>query len=431
MLSNQKRFKPECSNPMGRNSHMKCIILAAGEGKRLRPLTETRPKAMLPVAGKPLIHQLLIEAKTAGVDEAVIVVRHMKEKIIEYLSKADVGMKLTFVEQGNENGTGAALLCAKDHVQDTFMALAGDIVTESSVIKAVMKGHEGGITLGLKKVDNPHEYGVVELSNGKVSIFEEKPKHPKSDLANLSVYCMEPTVFSELTSIGKSERGEHEIVNLFVGAKGVVVDGYWRDVAYPWDLLEANEYLLSKMDSQSGHIENSTIEGKVIMEEGARIINSYVEGSAYIGAGTVIGPNAYLKGYNCIGKWCSIGSGTTVKNSILMDHVNAKHLAYIGDSVIGENVNFGSGTQIANFRFDGENVNVQTEKGWANSGRKKLGVFVGDNTKFGVLSCTMPGKLIGANCWIHSGVVVNKNVPSGTRVFTRQPIEFAQAGEGE
>jgi NDP-sugar pyrophosphorylase family protein len=294
-----------------------------------------------------------------------------------------------------------------------------------------MKGHEGGITLGLKKVDNPHEYGVVELSNGKVSLFEEKPKHPRSDLANLSVYCMEPTVFGELRSIGKSERGEYEIVNLFVGAKGVVTEGYWRDIAYPWDMLEANEHLLSDMDAHSGHVENSTIEGKVIMEEGARIINSYVEGSAYIGAGTVIGPNAYLKGSNSIGKWCSIGSGTTVKNSILLDHVNAKHLAYIGDSVIGENVNFGSGTQIANFRFDGENVNVQTEKGWANSGRKKLGVVVGDNTKFGVLSCTMPGKLIGANCWIHSGVVVNKNVPSGTRVFTRQPIEFAKSGEGE
>ncbi len=410
---------------------MKAIILAAGEGKRLRPLTETRPKAMLPVAGKPLIHQLLLEAKKAGVDEAVIVVRYLKDKIIEYFSKADLGMKLSFVEQGSESGTGAALLCAKDHVSDTFMVLAGDIVTESSVIRAVMKGHEGGITLGLKKVANPHEYGVVELSNGRVSLFEEKPKHPKSDLANLSVYCMEPTVFSELKSIGKSERGEYEIVNLFVGAKGVVTEGYWRDIAYPWDLLEANEFLLSRMDSHSGHVENSTIEGKVIMEEGARIINSYVEGSAYIGAGTIIGPNAYLKGFNCIGKGCSIGSGTTVKNSILMDHVNAKHLAYIGDSVIGENVNFGSGTQIANFRFDGDNVNVQTEKGWANSGRKKLGVFVGDNTKFGVLSCTMPGKLIGANCWIHSGVVVNRNVPSGTRVYTRQPIEFAKTEDGE
>jgi bifunctional UDP-N-acetylglucosamine pyrophosphorylase/glucosamine-1-phosphate N-acetyltransferase len=408
---------------------MKCVILAAGDGKRLLPLTETRPKPMLYVAGRPLIHHLVSEAKNAGISEAVIVVRHMKEKIIEYFSKNDPGIKISFVEQGNDRGTGAALLCAKDHIDDTFVVLAGDIVTESRVIKSVIDGHEGGITLGLKKVPNPHEYGVVELSGNKVSLFEEKPKHPKSDLANLSIYCMEPTVFGELKSLGKSERGEYEIVDLFVGAKGVTVDGYWKDIAFPWDLFDVNEFLLSKMEARSGHIENSTIDGKVIMEKGARIINSYVEGCAYIGENSVIGPNACLRGFNSIGKNCSIGPGTSVKSSILFDNVNAKHLTYIGDSVIGANVNFGSGAQVANFRFDESAINVMTERGWTNSGRKKLGVFVGDNTKFGVLSCTMPGKLIGANCEVHSGVVVNKNVPSGVRVFTRQPIEFGKAGD--
>ena len=410
---------------------MKCVILAAGDGKRLRPLTEKRPKPMLQAAGRPIIHHLVAEAKKAGITEAVIIVRHMKERIIDYFSQNDPGIKITFIEQGREEGTGAALLCAKDSVDDTFVALAGDIVTEASVIRSVIKGHEGNITLGLKKVENPHEYGVVELSGSRVSLFEEKPKHPKSDLANLSIYCMEPTIFSELKSLNKSARGEYEIVDLFVGAKGVIVDGYWKDIGFPWDLFSANEFLLSKMESRSGHIENSTIDGKVIMEKGARIINSYVEGCAYVGEGTVIGPNACLRGFNSIGKNCSIGNGTTIKNSILLDKVNAKHLTYIGDSVIGESVNFGSGTQIANFRFDGAHINVMTERGWTNSGRKKLGVFVGDNTKFGVLSCTMPGKLIGSDCEIHSGVVVNKNVPSGSRVFTRQPIEFGKAGSEE
>lgn len=411
------------------NSLMKCVILAAGDGKRLRPLTETRPKPMLYVAGKPILHHLLIEAKKAGIKEAVIIVRQMREKIEGYFSENDPGLKLTFVEQGKEEGTGAALLSAKDHVDDTFLALAGDIVTESSVMRSVIDGHEGSMTLGLKRVDNPHEYGVAELSGGKVSLFEEKAKHPKSDLANLSVYCMEPTIFSELKSLNKSSRGEYELVDLFVGAKGVVVDGYWKDIGFPWDLFDANEFLLSRMEARSGHIENSTIEGKVIMEKGAKIIHSYVEGCAYIGEGSVIGPNACLRGFCSIGRNCSVGPGTTVKNSILLDHVNAKHLAYIGDSIIGENVNFGSGTQIANFRFDEATVNVMTERGWTNSGRKKLGVFVGDNTKFGVLSCTMPGKLIGSNCEIHSGVVVNRNVPSGSRVYTRQPIQFGKVQE--
>ncbi|HSB47558.1 MAG TPA: bifunctional sugar-1-phosphate nucleotidylyltransferase/acetyltransferase [Candidatus Bilamarchaeum sp.] len=410
---------------------MKCVILAAGDGKRLRPLTETRPKPMLNIAGRPIIWHLIQEARKAGITEAVIVVRHLKEKIVEYFSGNDPGLKLTFVEQGSEPGTGAALLHAKEFIDDTFVTLAGDIVTEASVMREVIDAHEGSITLALKKVQNPHEYGVVELSGDRISLFEEKPAHPKTDLANLSVYCMEPTIFSELKSLGKSERGEYELVSLFVGAKGVVTGGYWKDIAFPWDLFDANEFLLSRMEARSGHIENSTIDGKVIMEEGARVINSYIEGCAYIGAGTVIGPNACLRGFNSIGKNCSIGPGTSVKSSILFDNVNAKHLTYIGDSVIGEGVNFGSGTQIANFRFDEAAINVMTERGWTNTGRKKLGAFVGDNTKFGVLSCTMPGKLIGSGCEIHSGVVVNKNVPQGVRVFTRQPIEFGKAGDGE
>ncbi|MBU0590673.1 NTP transferase domain-containing protein [Candidatus Micrarchaeota archaeon] len=408
---------------------MKAIILAAGDGVRLRPLTATRPKPMLCIAGKPLIHHLLLEAKKAGIAEAIIIVRHLKEQIIDYFNKTDIGMKIKCIEQKPGNGTATAILSADGEVNDTFVVLAGDIVTDSSVIKSVIDGHTGNITLAVKKVSNPHEYGVVELSGDNVSLFEEKPKHPKTDLANLSVYCMQPTIFNEIKSLTKSERGEYEIVDLFVGAKAVIVDGYWRDIAYPWDLFEANEFLISKMEVCKEHIENSTIEGKVIMGDGAKIIDSYIEGNSYIGAGSVIGPNAYLRGTNSIGKNCSIGGGTTLKNSILFDNVNAKHLAYIGDSVIGSNVNFGSGTQVANYRFDGGHINVLTEKGWVNSGKNKLGVFVGDNTKFGVLSCTMPGKLIGHNCWVYSGVVVNKNVPPNMKVYTRQQIEFAKMEE--
>ena len=405
---------------------MKAVIMAAGEGVRLKPLTSTRPKVMLPVAGKPILHHLLLEAKKAGIKEAVIVVRYMKEKVTDYFKGKDIGVKLSFVEQGPKDGTAAAVLAAEKEIKDTFIVLAGDTVTEAKVILQVMDGHKGRITIGVKKVENPHLYGVVELSGDTVSLFEEKPKHPKSDLANLSIYCMDASVFSEIRSIPKSERGEYEIVNLFVGAKAVVVDGYWKDIAYPWDMLEVNERLLKSAEANSETIENSTVKGKVVMESGSRIINSYVEGIAFIGANTVIGPNAYLRGFNAIGADCEIGESTTVKNSIIFDKVNAKHLAYIGDSVVGENVNFGSGTQLANFRFDESTINVQTEKGWANSGKNKFGAVVGDNVRFGVLSCTMPGKLIGEGSWISSGVVVNKNVPPHSRVYVKQELRFAK-----
>jgi UDP-N-acetylglucosamine diphosphorylase/glucosamine-1-phosphate N-acetyltransferase len=407
---------------------MKAVIMAAGDGVRLLPLTATRPKVMLGVAGRPMLHHLLVEAKKAGVSEAVIVVRYMKEKVIGYFKakEKELGMKLTFVEQGSGNGTAAAILAAENEINDTFLVLAGDTVTEASVIKQVISGHRGRITIGVKKVANPHLYGVVELSGDTISLFEEKPAHPKSDLANLSIYCMDASVFSEIRSIPKSPRGEYEIVGLFTGARAVVVDGFWMDIAHPWDLLTANEFLLEKMEAHNETIENSTIKGKLIMEPGSRIINSYVEGISYIGANTVIGPNAYLRGVNAIGADCEIGESTTVKNSVLFDNIKAKHLSYIGDSVVGEGVNFGSGTQLANYRFDSSAINVQTERGWANTGRTKFGAVIGDGVRFGVLSCTMPGKLIGEGSWISSGVVVNKNVPPRSRVYVKQELRFAK-----
>jgi len=403
---------------------MKAVVMAAGEGTRMRPLTETRPKVMLPVAGKPILEHLLVALRDAGINEAVIIVRYKKDKIIEYLKtrESELGMKLTFIEQGSENGTAAAILAAENEISETFVAIAGDIITESENIRRVVKEHDGTITLAVKKVRNPHEYGIVEITNGRVSLFQEKPENPKTELANLSIYCMEPSVFNEIRSLKKSVRGEYEIVDLFVGAKAVEVEGYWLDMCYPWHLLDANGYLLSRMEAKAGDIENSTIAGKVVMEKGAKIINSYIEGNVYIGENSIVGPNAYIRGPTSIGKNCHISGATTVKESIIFDNVNAKHLSYIGDSVVGEGVNFGSGTQIANFRFDEGIVNVLTEKGWVNTGRRKFGAVIGDHVKFGVLSATMPGKMIGPRCWINSGVVVNTNIGADSHVYAKQDL---------
>jgi bifunctional UDP-N-acetylglucosamine pyrophosphorylase/glucosamine-1-phosphate N-acetyltransferase len=407
---------------------MKALIMAAGEGERLRPLTYTRSKVMLQVAGKPILHHLLLELKKVGVSEAVVVVRYLKQQIIDYFARNDIGIKLTFVMQGERKGTAAAILAAEDYFDDTFLVVAGDIVTEASVIENVINSHKKSITVGVKKVGKQSEYGIVELAaDGSIALIEEKPAHPKSDLVNISIYCMEPTVFDAIKTLTPSPRGEYEITDLLVGANAAICEGFWTDIGYPWHLFDANDWLLSRMQSETnGSIEKSTINGKVILEKNAEIIDSYIEGMSYIGEGTKVGPNACLRGNNSIGKNCEVGESTTVKNSILFDNVKAKHLTYIGDSIVGENVNFGSGTQLANFRFDENTINVLTERGWVNSGRKKLGAIIGDNTKLGVLSCVMPGKFIGNNCWVGSGAVVGQNIPPHTHVFIKQELVFAK-----
>lgn len=405
---------------------MKAIVMAAGDGKRMWPLTETRPKSLLPVVGKPIVYHQINAMKKAGIEEFIVIVREKREVLEKYLTELqdELKVKIEFVQQGPESGTAAALLSADGKVKEKFVVVGGDLLFDSVIVKKVISEHSGEITVGLKKVERPEKYGVVETADGKISYLEEKPKNPKTNLVNISVYCMEPTVFEKLKKLKKSERGEYELTDILVGAKAVEVEGYWEDVGYPWNLLDANKEFLKRLEADVGEIESATINGKVFMEKGSKIIGSHIEGDVYIGKNSVVGPNAYIKGPAAIGDNCKIGDSVTIKQSILFDNVTAKHLAYIGDSVVGSNVNFGSGTQIANFRFDAGNVNVLTEKGWVNSGRKKLGAIIGDNVKFGVLSSTMPGKLIGANAWVHSGVIVNKNVPSNVYVYIKQEIHF-------
>ncbi|MEM4554438.1 MAG: sugar phosphate nucleotidyltransferase [Candidatus Anstonellaceae archaeon] len=408
----------------------KAVVLAAGEGKRLRPLTYTRPKCMIQLAGKPILQHVLENLALVGVREAAVVVKYKKESITEYFEKNPVpSLKLHFIEQGEKYGTAAAFGEAEEFADDVFFGVAGDIITEAAALEKLAKEAEGEITAALKRVEEPQEYGTAVVKDGRIAGFEEKVQNPKSNLANCSLYVFEPSVFKKINEIKKSPRGEYEIVDLLVGAKAVQIENYWLDMGMPWQLFSANEFLLSKLPEKKGKIENSIIKGKVYMESGAEIRESVIEGNVYIGQNTHIGPHAYVRGTTSIGRDCDIGDSTTVKNSIIFDKVNAKHLTYIGDSIIGSNCNFGAATQIANFRFDEGNIKALVNDVVIDTRRTKLGAIIGDNTKMGVLSAVMPGRMIGDGCWIDAGVVVKENVERQTHVILHQAISKKKIGQ--
>jgi len=405
------------------------VVLAAGEGKRLRPLTYTRPKCMIQLAGKPILAHVLENLKAAGAREATIVVKYKKETIMDYFSKKDFGLKLNFVEQGEKYGTAAAFLCAEGFVTDTFFAVAGDIITEASALKRLASEHEGEVSACLKAVEDASEYGTAVLKAGRISSFEEKAKKPKSSLANCSLYAFEPSVFAKMRQVAPSKRGEYEVVDVLGGANAIEISEYWLDMGMPWQLFDANEFLLSKMQEKSGKVENSTVKGRLIMEEGAVIHDSYIEGTVYVGANSYVGPHAYIRGTTAIGENCGIGDSTTLKNSIIFDSVNAKHLTYIGDSIVGSGCNFGAATQVANFRFDALSIKAVVNDVVIDTKRKKLGAIIGDGVKTGVLSSIMPGKMVGDNCWVGAGVVVEQNVERNTHVMLRQDLQFKKRTE--
>ncbi|MFH1306531.1 MAG: bifunctional sugar-1-phosphate nucleotidylyltransferase/acetyltransferase [Candidatus Micrarchaeota archaeon] len=328
--------------------------------------------------------------------------------------------------RGRKYGTAAAFAEAKGKINSTFFAIAGDIISTPNALRSLADKHEGKISALLKEVENPEQYGIAQVEQGYISSFAEKPKAPpKKGLVNCSLYAMDPSIFDKLENVTKSSRGEYEITDMLKEekAKAVITDEYWLDMGMPWQLFNANEFLLSKMFARKGQIENSNIKGKIIMEEGAKILDSYVEGPIYLGKNSEIGPHAYIRGTTSIGSNCCIGDSTTVKNSIIFDKVNAKHLTYIGDSIVGEGCNFGAATQIANFRFDAASIKAKVKDAVIDTQRHKLGAIIGDEVKMGVLSSVMPGKIIGNNCWIGPNVMVEENIPSYTHVQVEQKLK--------
>lgn len=417
----------------------KAVVLAAGEGKRLRPLTYTRPKCMIPLAGKPILHHVLENLRLVGVREVAVVVKYKKETITDYFSKNPIsGLSISFIEQGEKYGTAAAFGYAEHFATDRFFGVAGDIISEPQALESLAQEAKGEITAALHRVDDAREYGTAIVKEGKIVGFEEKAQKPKSNLANCSLYVFEPSVFKSIKKVRKSKRGEYEITDLLEGATAVEIGGFWLDMGMPWQLFSANEFLISKLPEKPGNLENCTVKGKVFMEKGASVCDSYLEGNVYIGENSHIGPHAYVRGTTSIGSNCEIGDSTTIKNAILFDHVNAKHLTYIGDSIVGSNCNFGAATQIANYRFDAGHIKTVVNDVVIDTKRNKLGAIIGDNTKMGVLCAIMPGKIIGDGCWIDAGVVVKENIERKTHVVLHQAImkkkiltEFSTKQESE
>ncbi len=412
------------------------VVLAAGAGKRLQPLTFTRPKCMVQLAGKPILHHMLSNLEKAGVRKAYVVVKYKKGMVEDYFrQKTGLNMRIEFIEQGAKYGTAAAFAEAEELVSGTFFGVAGDVITTASTLKKLARDAEGGISAVFTKTDNIEGYGIAHVKGNYLDKLEEKPSNPPSSaLVNCSLYVFEPSVFKDLKAVKSSVRNEYEVTDVLKASKvrAVVSDDYWLDIGLPWQLFAANEHLMGGLPQKKGKIENSTIKGKVIMEEGSQIINSYVEGPLYLGANSIVGPHAYIRAATSIGANCGIGDSTTVKNSIIFDHVNAKHLAYIGDSVIGSHCNFGAGTQIANYRFDAGHIKAKVNEVFIDTKRKKLGAIIGDHVKMGILSSVMPGRMIGDHSWIGANVMVVENVGQGTHVQLRQDLQVTKIpGHGQ
>jgi bifunctional UDP-N-acetylglucosamine pyrophosphorylase/glucosamine-1-phosphate N-acetyltransferase len=423
---------------------MKAVVLAAGEGVRLQPLTLTRPKHMVKVGGKPILEHCLEALKTCGVTEAIVVVHYMAEVIRDYFGDGEeFGLKIEYVEQKTVLGTGNAASVVEPYVENDFFLIYGDLLFTAEALRKVLNLHKREkptATLAVVPVEKPEDYGIVELEDEEqVKRIIEKPsrKEAPTNLANAGIYVFSTEIFEKVKRISASTRGEWEItdaISLLVKEEKPVLAAQiasenWFDVGRPWDLLEANRWALTKMEhSVFGHIEpNAHLVGPVTVAETARIRSgAYVEGPTFIDEESDVGPNCYIRPYTSIGRKVRIGNACEVKNSIVMDKVHVGHLSYVGDSIIGEDCNLGAGTITANYRLDSGTVKMMVRDKLVDSGRTKLGAVLGDGVKAGINVLFMPGVKVGNNCWIGPNVVVYRDLPTNTVVLLKQSLEERQ-----
>ncbi|MEF8835734.1 MAG: bifunctional sugar-1-phosphate nucleotidylyltransferase/acetyltransferase [Candidatus Thermoplasmatota archaeon] len=403
---------------------MKAFILAAGKGTRMKPLTVNTPKPLLPVGGKPIIQHLIdnIEEK---VDEIIILVGWKGEKIRETVNSEEADIK--FTQQERLLGTADAISHAEKFIEDGFICINGDVIVPKSILHDFIdffaeKDHS---TMGMAKVEDPESYGVLITEGDEVKDIIEKPKQPESDLINAGLYGFTKDIFEAIEKTEKSSRGEYEITDslqLLIDDKllGFEVSEGWYEFSRPWELLSANRELMDQtLDKKvKGEIENNVhIEGNVYVSEGASIKEgAYLRGPIYIGEGADIGPNCYIRPATYIGKNCKVGNAVEVKNSIVMKGTQIPHHNYVGDSVVGKDCNFGSGTKVANLRLDEEEISVIHREEKVGTKRRKLGVIMGDEVKTGINSMIDPGTIIWQKSFIGPGTIADGEIGPKSKI---------------
>ncbi|UCF45062.1 MAG: NTP transferase domain-containing protein [Candidatus Bathyarchaeota archaeon] len=426
---------------------MKAVLLAAGEGVRLQPITATRPKHLIKVAGKPILEHCLDALKSCGLTEIAIVTHYMGEAIRQYFGDGEkLSLKIAYVKQAAILGTGNALSVVEPYVDDDFILVYGDLLFVPDIIKNMIhlfETEKPAAVMAVVPVEKPESYGIVELKNERiVKRIIEKPAFGEapSNLANAGLYMFSKEIFNKLKQTKASVRGEWELTDalslLIKDEKTVLATKIsksdWIDIGKPWDLLEANSWALKRMEHKVyGTVESGAhLIGPVTVAETARIRSgAYVEGPTFIDEDSDIGPNCYIRACTYIGKNVRIGNACEIKNSIIMDWTHAGHLSYVGDSILCEHCNLGAGTITANYRLDAETVKMTVKDTIVDSGRRKLGAILGDNVKTGINALLMPGVKVGTNSWIGANFTVRRDLPTNTVALLKQNEEKRKRSE--
>lgn len=391
------------------------VVLAGGEGQRLRPLTEYRPKPLLPAANKPILEHVFDALINAGIDDLHVVVGYGRDRVRSYFGPTHRDRTITYHTQESQLGSGHALLQARDAVDGDFVATNGDEVVTPGFVRRVIEAHtrEDVATLGVIESDLASEFGAVELDGTRVTALRETPHESEYELLNAGVYAFGPSIFGEIeqTEVTDGERAITDTIAQLISRtgniRGVRTDEPRTEVTYPWDLLALSAELTES--GAVGGIHQAGPERYVAetasVNADATLIEPIVVGpDAVIEAGAVVGPAA------AIGRNATIEANATVQNAIVDEDSRICRNATLVDSVTGVGTAIGVGVTLPGGPSD-----VQVERTVHES--QPLGSVVADRARVGGGATVVPGTLVGPESRIAPGVRVARDVPKESEVI--------------
>ncbi len=384
---------------------MKIIILAAWKWTRLQPLTNTTPKPLIKIQGKTIIEHNL-EYIYKYVNEIIIIVKHKEEKFVEYFWYEYKWVKITYKTQWDKKWTWWALMWLD--IDDDVLIINWDSIFEKNDLEKIAKFNWYWVLV--KIVANPQKYWIFKVDmDWNIKQVIEKPLEYVWNLASLWIYKFNDKIFEYIEQIELSSRGEYELtdaINLYVKnhpLKTLEISWEFIDISYCWDILNANKYLLDKLEESKikWTIEEwVTIKWNIILEEWSIIKSwTYIEWNCYIWKDTKIWPNTYLRWPTVIWNNCRIWNAIEIKNSCFWDNSTSAHLSYIWDSIIWNNVNLWWWFITANLRHDKSNIKVMVKWELIDTWLHKFGCIIWDNTKTWMNTSVYPWRIIWNNCF--------------------------------
>jgi glucose-1-phosphate thymidylyltransferase len=391
------------------------IILAAGEGQRLKPFTGLMPKVMLPIAGNPILQYVIEALAQNGIRRIVMVVGYRKEQVQDYFSSGQrFGVEIDYVFQPQQLGTAHALRQARDLADDRFLVLAGDNIIDPHTIAPLVNAAEN--TMLIKAQGEISKYGVVLVHDGLsrtgfrglIREVIEKPVEQISNLINTGIYAFNREIFDFLDDEVKLTSVIQRMIAEGRDVFALETAGPWLDAVYPWDILKLNDLLLSGISpSLGGTVEDgATIKGLVSIGDGTVIrSNCYIAGPALIGNDCEIGPNTCIFPSTSIGNNVVISPFSIVRNSTIWKNVAVGPFSSLQDSVIAPGTSTGSHFTArsgkATMMIEGEYHQV------------KMGAIVGNYSEFADNVIIAPAVIIGNHCRINPMKVISENIPDG------------------